>query len=374
MEKADKSRKKANKDSNEEVKQLKITDPGPAHETIGEATNQGGSSSGLSGINVQELKEKTIVDSAKEVQKESPSSLQVRDESTAIRDLKAQVSNLQKQLSDQLATHQHQLVAQQGQLVTHQEQTQRQLEELKNLLLMRPSTAIPAKAKSPATRALLGSRKSSASRTSVSGSVSGPTAEKPVVIHQSLSTLSQPGQTGTVVWDSSILMSKFLLSIKDLTMGCYRAEELQRRAQEARKKRIRKQQKDQVRKLEEQAEHLAVSAEGDLEEVEATNVTEKKNKKQQGPGAGSQDRWSGSGNSSNNSDRSCSSDNSSTSGSGGNDSSDDDNDDSNDDSSDLYEEQEGEEEGEMLVFDPAETTVLELGSGCGLLGIVMAEL
>ncbi|KAI8594339.1 hypothetical protein EDD21DRAFT_421876 [Dissophora ornata] len=141
MEKADKSRKKANKDSNEEVKQLKITDPGPAHETIGEATNQGGSSSGLSGINVQELKEKTIVDSAKEVQKESPSSLQVRDESTAIRDLKAQVSNLQKQLSDQLATHQHQLVAQQGQLVTHQEQTQRQLEELKNLLLMRPSTA-----------------------------------------------------------------------------------------------------------------------------------------------------------------------------------------------------------------------------------------
>ncbi|KAI8599930.1 hypothetical protein EDD21DRAFT_147499, partial [Dissophora ornata] len=148
------------------------------------------------------------------------------------------------------------------------------------------STSIPTKAKSPATRALLGSRKSSASRTSVSGSVSGPTAEKPVVIHQSLSTLSQPGQTGTVVWDSSILMSKFLLSIKDLTMGCYRAEELQRRAQEARKKRIRKQQKDQVRKLEEQAEHLAVSAEGDLEEVEATNVTEKKNKKQQGPGAG----------------------------------------------------------------------------------------
>ncbi|KAI8362999.1 hypothetical protein B0O80DRAFT_4029 [Mortierella sp. GBAus27b] len=28
----------------------------------------------------------------------------------------------------------------------------------------------------------------------------------------------------------------------------------------------------------------------------------------------------------------------------------------------------------MLMFDPAETTILELGSGCGLLGIVMAEL
>jgi len=28
----------------------------------------------------------------------------------------------------------------------------------------------------------------------------------------------------------------------------------------------------------------------------------------------------------------------------------------------------------MLVFDPSETTILELGSGCGLLGIVMVEL
>ena len=34
-------------------------------------------------------------------------------------------------------------------------------------------------------------------------------------------TLSQPGQTGTVVWDSSILMAKFLLSIKSLHTRYY---------------------------------------------------------------------------------------------------------------------------------------------------------
>ena len=33
----------------------------------------------------------------------------------------------------------------------------------------------------------------------------------------------------------------------------------------------------------------------------------------------------------------------------------------------------GDGEEDMLVFDPSETTILELGSGCGLLGIVMVE-
>jgi hypothetical protein len=55
----------------------------------------------------------------------------------------------------------------------------------------------------------------------------------------------------------------------------------------------------------------------------------------------------------------------------------DDQQDQDDDEGDLEtdeEEEDIQEENDKPVFDPAETTILELGSGCGLLGIVMAEL
>ncbi|KAG0302445.1 hypothetical protein BGZ98_007490 [Dissophora globulifera] len=258
-----------------------------------------------------------------------------------------------------------------------------------------------SKARSPAARALLGSRKSSSSRTgslsrSGSGSGAGMTiattatsvsnlsinsshasTKKPVVIHQSLSTLSQPGQTGTVVWDSSILMSKFLLSIRGLTMGCYWEQQRVQRAQEVRKRRIRRQQKEQIRKLEAQAERLAVSADGALEEVEGGLDNEEndgdddKDVKKSLADIGVQDLG--------NQDHSSVIPSFGTDPADANQSDNSSDSDSSEDSEDSFyssenDNEEGLGEEDMLVFDPAETSVLELGSGCGLLGIVMAEL
>ncbi|KAG0378687.1 hypothetical protein BGX24_003080 [Mortierella sp. AD032] len=202
------------------------------------------------------------------------------------------------------------------------------------------------KAKSPAARAILNSsnsRKSGRAGGSSSPRSSTPQPiKKPVVIHQSLSTLSQPGQTGTVVWDSSILMSKFLLSIKGLSTRCYRTEEGERLRQEMKENRRRlekqRRQREQVRMLEERSERLAITENGELvedpgdgepivEESEDTNSQQ-----------------------------------------------DQDDDYSEDDLETDEEEGDVQEENDRLVFDPAATTILELGSGCGLLGIVMAEL
>ncbi|KAF9963969.1 hypothetical protein BGZ65_003223 [Modicella reniformis] len=211
------------------------------------------------------------------------------------------------------------------------------------------TNASSPKVKSSAVRALLGSRRSSRTNTSTSpGSVKAaspqPTNRKPVVIHQSLSTLSQPGQTGTVVWDSSILMAKFLLSIKELTIGCYRHHVKEQRAQRIKDRRVKTVQQQRIRKLEEQAERLTVSSKGDLrakaapEEVSSVDQQEKH--------AAGQDTYRS-----------------------------DDEDDGDDIDTIDDRDGDGTDNGEdMLVFDPAETTILELGSGCGLLGIVMAEL
>ncbi|KAF9902898.1 hypothetical protein EC991_004370 [Linnemannia zychae] len=203
------------------------------------------------------------------------------------------------------------------------------------------------KVKSPAARAILNS--SSSRKSSRAGGSSSPRsstpqpAKKPVVIHQSLSTLSQPGQTGTVVWDSSILMSKFLLSIKGLSQRCYRTEEGKRLRQEMKENRRRlekqRRQREQVRMLEERAERLAITENGELVEDASDD----------GPIVEEPDEVDGS----------------------------QDQDDDDDDEDDLEtDEEEGDvqEEDDRLVFDPAETTILELGSGCGLLGIVIAEL
>ncbi|KAF9156449.1 hypothetical protein BG015_005173 [Linnemannia schmuckeri] len=201
------------------------------------------------------------------------------------------------------------------------------------------------KVKSPAARAILNSRKSS--RGSAGGSSSPRSAtpqptKKPVVIHQSLSTLSQPGQTGTVVWDSSILMSKFLLSIKGLSTRCYRTEEgrrLRKEMRENRKLREReRRQREQVRMLEERADRLAITANGELVDSE-----------DEGPIVEEPHDIDGQ--------------------------DDDDDDDTDFDDEDEDEDDNREEEKEdKPVLDPSETTILELGSGCGLLGIVMAEL
>ncbi|KAF9196443.1 hypothetical protein BGZ49_002816 [Haplosporangium sp. Z 27] len=197
------------------------------------------------------------------------------------------------------------------------------------------------KIKNPVTR-LIGGRK--ATRNGPSKSVSATTLQqqqpnkKPIVIHQSLSTLSQPGQTGTVVWDSSILMSKFMLSIKDLEMGCFRSRsKKESNTRDKSNKRVvaNSQQEEQIRRLEEQAETLAVSDTGELKDTfrqKSNGTDDNKNHDQE-----------------------------------------------DEDVEDDDEEEEDEEEGQderdsMLIFDPAETTILELGSGCGLLGIVMAEL
>ncbi|KAG9063124.1 hypothetical protein KI688_004724 [Linnemannia hyalina] len=203
-----------------------------------------------------------------------------------------------------------------------------------------------SKVRSPAARAILNSRKSSRGGAGGSSSPRSATPQptkKPVVIHQSLSTLSQPGQTGTVVWDSSILMSKFLLSIKSLSTRCYRTEEGRRLRKELRENRRRRErerrEREQVRMLEERADRLAITANGELVDSE-----------DDGPIAGDPHDI-------------------------------DDEDMSDDEDGDLdFDDEDGEDgnaeekEEDKPVFNPAETTILELGSGCGLLGIVMAEL
>ncbi|KAG0058718.1 hypothetical protein BGZ89_001029 [Linnemannia elongata] len=204
------------------------------------------------------------------------------------------------------------------------------------------------KVKSPAARAILNSRKSSRGGAGGSSSPRSATSQptkKPVVIHQSLSTLSQPGQTGTVVWDSSILMSKFLLSIKGLSTRCYRTEEGRRLRKELRENRRRRErerrEREQVRMLEERADRLAITENGELVDSEDGGPIVE----------GSQ-----------NIDHQEMSD-------------DDDGDLEFDDEDEDGDDNNAEEEEEdKPVLDPAETTILELGSGCGLLGIVMAEL
>ncbi|KAG0212485.1 hypothetical protein BGX28_006252 [Mortierella sp. GBA30] len=220
----------------------------------------------------------------------------------------------------------------------------------------RPDTS--SKPKSPATRALLGSRKSSRSGSGGPARASTPLQKKPVVIHQSLSTLSQPGQTGTVVWDSSILMSKFLLSIKGLSMTCYKDHAHLKRNQQtlqfSTNNNVLLAQQEHIRRLEEQAECLTVSDDGALRSRVDFDSS-----------LGQMPTYSmlpSKENLSNNGDNVIS----------GPDVTDDDEDDDNDGDIDDKDEEEGLDG--MLVFDPAETTILELGSGCGLLGIVMAEL
>ncbi|KAF9583946.1 hypothetical protein BGW38_008051 [Lunasporangiospora selenospora] len=224
--------------------------------------------------------------------------------------------------------------------------------------------------------------------------VQAPQPKKPIVIHQSLSTLSKPGQTGTVVWDSSIMMAKFLLSIRGLTTNCY-AQSIQHRRHRRRSRRQDRSagnddsnsndgtaketrikgsaqmqskaegegervglQKDAIRKLEEQAEHMIVSENGEL-----LDTLPKLNCGQDLRGELDQDQnieqaakgtFVGSG-----SDSSDGSDY-------------DDEEEDNDEREDAN--GEGDEGQGRLVFNSAETTILELGSGCGLLGIVMAEL
>ncbi|KAF9103698.1 hypothetical protein BGX27_010471 [Mortierella sp. AM989] len=196
------------------------------------------------------------------------------------------------------------------------------------------------KSKGPTGR-LIKSRKSGrnasiGSRKSASTATPQLPCKKPVVIHQSLSTLSQPGQTGTVVWDSSILMSKFMLSIKGLTMGCFRSQLMRRRTQEKSNQRESGSQQEQIRRLEEQAEHLTVSENGELKEKCAGEKTKDHQTASDIDEASYDEEYS------------------------------------SDDCDDEDEDGQG-ERNSMLVFDPTETSILELGSGCGLLGIVMAE-
>ncbi|KAF9933428.1 hypothetical protein FBU30_005462 [Linnemannia zychae] len=209
-----------------------------------------------------------------------------------------------------------------------------------------------SKVRSPAARAILNSSNSrKSSRVGGPSSPRLPTPQptkKPVVIHQSLSTLSQPGQTGTVVWDSSILMSKFLMSIKGLSTRCYRTEEGRRLRREMRENRRRmeksRRQQEKIRMLEERADRLAITENGELVETAEGSIVEDID--------GSDDQQ-------------------------GRNECDDDIYLDNEEIEDEYMEEEGEddeEEEDKPVFDPAETTILELGSGCGLLGIVMAEL
>lgn len=193
----------------------------------------------------------------------------------------------------------------------------------------------PPRSRALATRAMMGNRKSSRkllTDATTSSSVSQQPVKKPVVIHQSLSTLSQPGQTGTVVWDSSILMAKFLLSIKRLHTRYYLTMEGSKEDKIRGGSGVRRVslQEQQVRQLEAQAKHLKVSADGELLET------------------GSDDDNDGQ--------------------EGGDNATDSSEDDLDDD-----DEQEDSDRPDPLVFDPAHTTILELGSGCGLLGIVLAE-
>ncbi|KAF9300579.1 hypothetical protein BGZ74_007719 [Mortierella antarctica] len=196
----------------------------------------------------------------------------------------------------------------------------------------------PPRSRALAARTMMGNRKSSrkqlmdsATASSTSSSSQQP-VKKPVVIHQSLSTLSKPGQTGTVVWDSSILMAKFLLSIKGLHTRYYLTMEGDKKdkirgATGGRKMSL---QEQQVRQLEAQAKHLTVGADGALLETGSDDDDDG----QEGVDGAA---------------------------------------DSSDDELDDGDDQEDSDRPDPLVFDPAHTTILELGSGCGLLGIVLAE-
>jgi hypothetical protein len=232
-----------------------------------------------------------------------------------------------------------------------------------------------ARVKTPTGKALLGSRKSSRNGSTKASSAS--LNKKPVVIHQSLSTLSQPGQTGTVVWDSSILMAKFLLSIQGLSIGCYRQQPPQEYHQQRQQSPTQQDMtgslrngdsigREQIRRLEEQAEYLAVSPEGDLEMRSATatpepskssldpptkrqlelNISREDQQRYQLKHPHSHDHED----------------------------SEDERDDGGDEDEDEDVSMDSTSKEEELVFNPASTSILELGSGCGLLGIVMAEL
>ncbi|KAF9562329.1 hypothetical protein EC968_005250 [Mortierella alpina] len=226
------------------------------------------------------------------------------------------------------------------------------------------------KPRNPAARALLGSRKSSRTGSgSGSGSpvrVATPQPKKPVVIHQSLSTLSQPGQTGTVVWDSSILMAKFMLSIKGLSRTCYRHQARQSRKSSHQRQQQQQQpseaqsrvqaQREQIRRLEEQAERMAVADDGALTLREDASIEHPdsvadmiNDKASDGDHSNSTNQYREDDNESEGAETSA------------------------DDTCTEDDEEENASQ-EYLVFDPAETSILELGSGCGLLGIVMAEL
>ncbi|KAF9318541.1 hypothetical protein BG003_011085 [Podila horticola] len=195
----------------------------------------------------------------------------------------------------------------------------------------------PPRSRALAARAMMGNRKNSRKLLTDSATSSSPTSpqqsvKKPVVIHQSLSTLSQPGQTGTVVWDSSILMAKFLLSIKRLHTRYYLAtkggkkDEI-RGGNSGRRMSL---QEQQVRQLEAQAKHMTVGADGELLET----GSEDDDDGQEANGSGT---------------------------------------DSSEDELDDSDDQEDSDWPDPLVFDPEHTSILELGSGCGLLGIVLAE-
>ncbi|KAG0347198.1 hypothetical protein BG004_008237 [Podila humilis] len=226
--------------------------------------------------------------------------------------------------------------------------------------------------RSLATRAIMGNRKSSRKllkdsssssspvQTSSSPSLSSPSTKKPVVIHQSLSTLSQPGQTGTVVWDSSILMAKFLLSIKDLHTRCYLDANATSKTMRKRRsgsgvgesKRKMSIQEQQIRQLEQQAEHMHVAASGEF-------VMESE-RGREGTNNGFIARTSETRDDEEEEEE---------------DMSDDSSEDDEDQDSDSDQQQQQQQQGRQpnLVFDPARTTILELGSGCGLLGIVLAD-
>ncbi|KAF9288450.1 hypothetical protein BGZ68_000241 [Mortierella alpina] len=227
-----------------------------------------------------------------------------------------------------------------------------------------------AKLKNPAARALMGSRKSSRTGAGSPVRVATPQPKKPVVIHQSLSTLSQPGQTGTVVWDSSILMAKFMLSIKGLSRTCYRRQARksrtpshQQQQQQSKARSVLQAQREQIRRLEEQAERLAVAEDGALTLRDDASI------EQPHAAADNDTALDGDHNSRTQNNNTSKQIKDGENGEGDEVSADEM--DTEDDDEDEDEELAGEEH---LVFDPAETSILELGSGCGLLGIVMAEL
>ncbi|KAG0042332.1 hypothetical protein BGZ83_000594 [Gryganskiella cystojenkinii] len=233
---------------------------------------------------------------------------------------------------------------------------------------------VSTRVKTPTGRALLSnSRKSSRNNPSAKAVASALNKKKPVVIHQSLSTLSQPGQTGTVVWDSSILMAKFLLSIQGLSVGCYREQEDRQEQRLQQTVQIRNGDhaasigQEQIRRLEEQAEYMSVSSRGDLEikpeesnkeppEPALSTVSlDPPTKRQLELHISREDQQR------HHMEHPHTTEDS------------DEEDDGGDDEPDQDPAQ-VEEANNRLVFDPAKTTILELGSGCGLLGIVMVEL